>query len=72
MVASRIAISATISLPKPESASRPMIATVPARPRIAPTNLSGEAGSCRVIAQVIRKAKIGVVDASTTVLDAGT
>ena len=38
-----------------------MIATVPARPRIAPASLSSEAGSCRVIAQVIRKAKIGVV-----------
>jgi hypothetical protein len=49
-----------------------MIATVPARPRIAPSNLSSEAGSCRVIAQVMRNAKIGVVEASTTVLDAGT
>lgn len=30
------------------------------------------AGSWRVMPQVIRKAKIGVVEASTTVLDAGT
>lgn len=45
---------------------------VPARPRIAPVSLSSVAGSCRVISEVIRKAKIGVVEASTTVFEAGT
>ena len=45
---------------------------VPARPRMAPTSLRNVAGSWRVMAQVIRKAKIGVVEASTTVLDAET
>lgn len=45
---------------------------VPARPRIAPASLSSVAGSWRVISEVIRKAKIGVVEASTTVFDAGT
>jgi hypothetical protein len=72
MVASRMAISATRSRERPPSASSPMIAAVPARPRIAPASLSSVAGSWRVMPQVIRKAKIGVVEASTTVDDAGT
>jgi hypothetical protein len=37
-----------------------------------PASLSSVAGSCRVMAQVMRKAKIGVVEASTTVFAAGT
>ena len=45
---------------------------VPARPRMAPASFRSVAGSCRVMPQVMRKAKIGVMDASTTVLDAGT
>ena len=45
---------------------------VPARPRTAPASFSSVAGSCRVMPQVIRKAKIGVVEASTTVVAAGT
>src|SRR6185437_905907 len=49
-----------------------MMTAVPARPRIAPASLSSVAGSCRVMLQVIRKAKIGVVAASTTVLADGT
>ena len=49
-----------------------MIAAVPASPRIAPSSFSSVAGSWRVMPQVIRKAKIGVVEASTTVVDAGT
>ena len=69
MVASRMTISAKI-LAEVASASRPMIAAVPARPRMAPTNLKSVAGSCRVMPQVIRKAKIGVVEASTTVFAA--
>ena len=36
---------------------------------MAPASFSSVAGSCRVMPQVIRKAKIGVVEASTTVLD---
>ena len=49
-----------------------MIAAVPASPSTAPASLSRVAGSCRVMPQVMTKAKIGVVDASTTVMDAGT
>jgi hypothetical protein len=49
-----------------------MITAVPARPRIAPANFSSVAGSWRVMSRVMRKAKIGVVEASTTVLAAGT
>ena len=45
---------------------------VPARPSTAPASFSSVAGSCRVMPQVIRKAKIGVVEASTTVGAAGT
>src|ERR1700712_5355631 len=71
-VASRITISANRLLDSPPSASRPMITAVPARPSIAPASLSSVAGSCRVMPQVIRKAKIGVVEASTTVGAAGT
>ena len=71
MVASRIAISATISLPKPRSASSPTMAIVPARPRIAPASFSSVAGSCRVISEVIRKAKIGVVEVSIIVFEVG-
>ena len=39
---------------------------------MAPANFNNVAGSCRVMPQVMRKANIGVVEASTTVLDAGT
>ena len=49
-----------------------MITAVPARPKIAPSSLSSVAGSCRVMPQVMRKAKIGVVEASTTVGAAAT
>ena len=49
-----------------------MIAAVPASPRMAPSSFSSVAGSCRVMPQVMRKAKIGVVEASTTVFAAGT
>ena len=49
-----------------------MITAVPARPRMAPASFSSVAGSCRVMPQVIRNAKIGVVEASTTVDGAGT
>ena len=49
-----------------------MTTAVPARPRTAPASFISVAGSCRVMAQVITKAKIGVVEASTTVLEAGT
>ena len=45
---------------------------VPARPIAAPASLRSVAGSCRVIPQVMTKAKIGVVEASTTVLAAET
>src|SRR5688572_8359574 len=45
---------------------------VPAEPKKAPASFSSVAGSCRVMAQVIRKAKIGVVEASTTVGAAAT
>ena len=45
---------------------------VPARPSTAPASFNNVAGSCRVMPQVMMKAKIGVVDASTTVLAAGT
>ena len=72
MVASRIIISAKMLLERPPSASRPMITAVPARPKIAPSSLSSVAGSCRVMPQVMRKAKIGVVEASTTVGAAAT
>src|SRR6516164_10001352 len=49
-----------------------MMTAVPARPSTAPANFKSVAGSCRVKAQVMTKAKIGVVEASTTVLAAGT
>ena len=39
---------------------------------MAPSSFSSVAGSWRVMPQVIRKAKIGVVEASTTVVAAGT
>lgn len=67
MVASRMTISAKISALRPPSASRPMITAVPARPSTAPASFRSVAGSCRVMPQVMRKAKIGVVEASTTV-----
>ena len=49
-----------------------MITAVPASPNMAPASLSSVAGSCRVMPQVMTKAKIGVVEASTTVVAAGT
>jgi hypothetical protein len=49
-----------------------MIAAVPVRPKMAPASFVSVAGSCRVIPHVMRKAKIGVVEASTTVGAAGT
>ena len=39
---------------------------------MAPASFNSVAGSCRVMPQVIRNAKIGVVEASTTVDDADT
>ena len=72
IVASRMTISAKISAPTPPSASRPMITAVPASPNTAPASLSSVAGSCRVMPQVMTKAKIGVVEASTTVGAAAT
>ena len=39
---------------------------------MAPANFKNVAGSCRVMPQVMRKAKIGVVEASTVAIDAGT
>ena len=49
-----------------------MITAVPASPSTAPASFNSVAGSCRVMPQVIRKAKIGVVEASTTVGAAAT
>ena len=49
-----------------------MIAAVPARPSTAPASFRSVAGSCWVMPQVMTKAKIGVVEASTTVGAAGT
>src|ERR1700741_46117 len=62
MVAMTMASWAMSSRPRPPKAWTPMMRQMPAMPAITPEALRQEVGSCRVMAMVMRKVKIGVVE----------
>ena len=72
MVAATIASGANSCSPNPDSASAPIIRHTPAMPDTTPKSFRIVTGSCRVIAAVSKKTKIGDVELSTVASPAST